>query len=143
MPEARLSMKVVHHDPSDAIANNTPIFVGAVATQCLVGEVDASLLRMTSVTFRDGARNRVHRHTCDQVLVVTAGRGIVATELETRKVGVGDVIVIPAGEAHWHGAAEGATFTHLSIVTPHETQVDEESGDVSVIESSAWMGGSR
>jgi quercetin dioxygenase-like cupin family protein len=133
-------MNIVRHQPEAAIPNNTPIFVGEVATQSLVGELHASHLRMTSVTFRDGARNRPHRHSCDQVLVVTHGRGIIATEDEIREVGPGDVVVIPAGELHWHGAAPGETLTHLSIVTPHETAIEDRDGDVQAIDSVAWMG---
>ena len=67
----------------------------------------------------------MHRHSCDQVLVIVEGRGIIATEAETREVERGDVIVVPAGELHWHGALSGETMTHLSIVTPHETEVHD------------------
>lgn len=117
-------MKIIRHDPSLAIVSPTPIMVGDVASQTLVGEVDATHLRVTSVTFRDGARNLPHCHSCDQVLVVTAGRGVVATHDETHEIGAGDVVVVPAGELHWHGALPGWTMTHLSIVTPHETEVE-------------------
>ena len=136
-------MNIVRHDPERANPNMTPIFVGEVATQSLVGEIDATHLRMTSVTFRDGARNRPHRHSCDQVLVITTGRGIVATVDELREVVPGDVILIPAGELHWHGAAPGETLTHLSIVTPHETTIEDSDGDVESVDSVAWMGGPR
>ena len=120
-------MKLIKHDPASAIVFTTPVVQGEVANQELVGEVDAVNLRVTSVTFRDGARNLPHRHTCDQVLVITAGRGIIATDDETREVSEGDVIVIPAGDLHWHGALPGMTMTHLSIVTPHESEFPIES----------------
>lgn len=136
-------MNIIRHDPEQASPNMTPIFVGEVATQSLVGEIDATHLRMTSVTFRDGARNRPHRHSCDQVLVITSGRGIVATADELREVVAGDVVVIPAGELHWHGAAAGDTLTHLSIVTPHETTIEAGDGDNEPVDSVAWMGARR
>lgn len=119
-------MKRVQIDPGAAQRSLSPIFVGDVATQNLVAEGDAELLRVTAVTFEDGARNRWHRHTTDQVLVVTAGRGIVATEAEELDVGIGDVVFVPAGERHWHGAAPGETFTHLSILTPGEMTVEDD-----------------
>lgn len=118
-------MKLVKYDPSNSTVSPTPIMIGEVASQMLVGEVDAADIRVTSVTFRDGARNRLHRHSCDQVLVIVDGRGVIANETEIREVERGDVIVVPSGELHWHGALPGETMTHLSIVTPHETEVHE------------------
>ena len=120
-------MKLVHIEPGGAgeAPNRSPIFVGLVRTQNLVAEEDATLLRVTAVTFEDGARNKLHRHTTDQVLVVTHGRGIVATDAEELRVETGDVILIPAGERHWHGAEPGQTFTHLSILTPGQMTIEE------------------
>lgn len=115
-------MKFIKHDPASAIVSTAPVIVGNVANQELVGEVDAANLRVSSVTFLDGAHNVPHRHSCDQVLIVTEGHGFLATEYETREVAKGDVVVIPAGQLHWHGAAAGASMTHLSVVTPHETE---------------------
>ncbi len=91
------------------------IFVGEVALQTIIGD-EARDLRLTEVTFRDGARNRLHTHTTDQILIVTAGEGIVATEHEERPVQAGDVAYIPAGERHWHGAKPGADMTHLAVL---------------------------
>ncbi len=118
-------MKVIRHDPSTAQPDQGAIFVGEVLRQPLVTEAEAGLLRVTSVTFIDGARNRLHHHAADQVLVVTHGRGVVATEQERREVAVGDVIVIPAGERHWHGGLPGERFTHLAILTPGPLTIDE------------------
>lgn len=123
-------MKVVKYDPAGAVATQTPITVGDVASQVLVGEIDSKDIRVSSVTFRDGARNRFHRHSCDQILMVVEGRGIIATADESIEVERGDVIVIPAGDLHWHGALPGETFTHLSIVAPHETTFEEPAGYV-------------
>lgn len=114
-------MNVVKYDPSSSVASQTPITVGDVASQLLVGEIESRDLRVSSVTFRDGARNRFHRHTRDQVLVVIEGRGLIALADRSIEIERGDVVTIPAGELHWHGALPGETFTHLSIVPPHET----------------------
>jgi quercetin dioxygenase-like cupin family protein len=103
----------------------SPIFEGSVFRQDLVAEGDASLLRVTAVTFENGARNKFHRHTTDQVLFVTAGRGVVVTADETFHVESGDVILVPAGERHWHGAVPGQSMTHLSILTPGQITIDE------------------
>lgn len=111
-------MKRFRQDRQMAIRNTGEIFVGEVFTQNLVTEDDAPSQRVTAVTFEDGARNRWHYHSTEQVLVVTDGEGIVANEDEVLRVTAGDVVLISAGERHWHGAAEGASMTHLSILLP-------------------------
>ena len=57
------------------------------------------------VNFSAGARKKMHIHSSDQVLFVTAGKGIIATEADQEVIGVGDVVHIPAEEKHWHGNA--------------------------------------
>lgn len=118
-------MKLMRQDPTAAVPNRSPIFVGAVRSQDLVADGDAALLRVTAVTFEDGARNKRHHHAADQVLIVTAGHGFVATDTEELHVQPGDVVLIPANERHWHGAAPNQTFTHLSILTPGPMTIEE------------------
>ena len=65
------------------------------------------------VCFGKGIRNKFHAHDAEQVLIVTEGRGIVATEDKESVVAVGDVVLIPAGEKHWHGATEDTEFSHI------------------------------
>jgi 4-carboxymuconolactone decarboxylase len=54
----------------------------------------------------------------EQVFIVTAGKGIVATDKEEASVVPGNIVFIPAGEKHWHGAAEGSPFPHLYVISP-------------------------
>lgn len=105
------------------------IFVGRAETQSVIGD-EARDLRLTEVTFRDGARNRLHSHTTDQVLIITSGHGIIATETEEREVGPGDIAHVPAGERHWHGARAGQDMTHWAITGAGKTFVasDDRSG---------------
>jgi quercetin dioxygenase-like cupin family protein len=49
----------------------------------------------------------------------------VATEGEEVRVRAGDVVVIPAGEKHWHGATPTTAMAHLAIGTPGSTEVLE------------------
>jgi quercetin dioxygenase-like cupin family protein len=67
------------------------------------------------VNFGRGVRNKFHRHDGDQLLIITAGRGIAATEGEKRVVTVGEIVVFPAGEKHWHGATTESEFSHIVI----------------------------
>lgn len=122
-------MRVITVTPGGRERDPSDIFLGLAETQSPVGE-EARDLRLTEVTFKDGARNRLHSHTTDQILIVTAGLGIVATEREEREIGPGDVAFIPAGERHWHGARPGHDLTHWAINGAGKTFVasDDPSG---------------
>lgn len=93
----------------------TPLFTGEEVTiQSLLADEDRGYT-ISVVNFGKGVRNKFHAHDSDQILIVTAGRGYVATEKERREVTVGDVIVFQAGEKHWHGATEESTFSHIFV----------------------------
>jgi quercetin dioxygenase-like cupin family protein len=70
---------------------------------------------MSIVNFGRGVRNKFHVHESDQILIVTAGKGTVATEQRQRVVSAGDIILFSAGEKHWHGATEDSEFSHIYI----------------------------
>jgi quercetin dioxygenase-like cupin family protein len=116
----------VRLDRSQGAPSTNPIFIGEVSTQEVVNETLGELLRVTAVTFENGAVNRPHRHTTDQVLVATSGSGFVATDDERHSFEPGDVAFVPAGTRHWHGANPDDTFTHLSILTPGHTEIDDD-----------------
>ena len=78
-------------------------------------ELDSKELTVAVVNFGKGVRNKFHAHDSEQLLIVTAGRGIVATEKEKRVVTQGDVILFSAGEKHWHGATEDSEFSHIYV----------------------------
>ena len=67
------------------------------------------------VNFSQGCTTGWHTHSCDQLLIVTSGSGMVATEHEQREINVGDVVQIKAGERHWHGAKADTTMGHITI----------------------------
>ncbi len=94
------------------------IGMGSIENQEIL--TDSMDFIIKNVIFAPGARNRSHTHTCDQVLIVTAGRGLVVTDTERVTVEVGDIVVVPAGEKHWHGATEDSTFSHLFILAAGE-----------------------
>jgi len=76
---------------------------------------DSKEFNVNIVTFGKGVRNKFHAHDGEQILIVTVGKGIVATEEEERVVTPGDVILFSAGEKHWHGATEDSEFSHLYV----------------------------
>ena len=91
------------------------IFIGDVAAQTIIGDEWTRDLRLIEVHFTNGARNRMHTHTTDQILVITEGTAIVGTRAEEHELAAGDVAFIPSGEEHWHGAKPGSDMTHLAI----------------------------
>ncbi len=122
-----MGIRKITIDETQARPATSPIFIGDVVSQDLVPEGVADILRVTAVTFRNGARNRRHMHSTDQVLVVTSGEGVVASDNETLSLRVGDVAFIARNTPHWHGAAPDQDFTHLSVLTSGHMEILEQS----------------
>jgi 4-carboxymuconolactone decarboxylase len=118
-------MRVVHIDTHGRKRDDYAIFRGEVETQAVVGADVSRELRLTEVHFKHGAVNRWHMHSCDQILIVTEGEGIVADETEERPIATGDVAFIPANTKHWHGAKPGKDMTHLAILANGKTTIAE------------------
>jgi quercetin dioxygenase-like cupin family protein len=85
--------------------------------QTIIGDGQSENFRCSVVNFSKGATTGWHIHDCDQILMVTSGRGMVATEKEEREITVGDVVHIKAGERHWHGGKADTTMSHITITT--------------------------
>jgi 4-carboxymuconolactone decarboxylase len=69
------------------------------------------------VTFEPGARTAWHTHPLGQVLIVTAGTGRVQRWGDpVEEIRQGDVVWIPPGQKHWHGAASNSSMAHIAIV---------------------------
>ena len=91
-------------------------FTGTVRVDPLFTAPEPARVVGASVTFEPGARTAWHTHPVGQVLEVVSGKGWVQVEGEAaRAIGVGDVVVITAGENHWHGAQAGGSMVHLAI----------------------------
>ena len=68
------------------------------------------------VTFAPGARTDWHIHPLGQTLVVTDGSGqIQFWGGPAQRIERGDVVSIPAGQKHWHGASATEAMTHMAI----------------------------
>ena len=106
--------------PEKAMGTATPIagWTGGEVKrtrQEMIADGQSDNFRCNVVNFSAGATTGWHAHDSDQILVVTAGRGVVATETEEREITVGDVVHIKAGERHWHGAQPDSTLSHITI----------------------------
>ncbi len=83
--------------------------------QPLLPEGASKNFNSSVVNFEPGATTGWHKHTSDQILVITAGAGIVANESEEHEVVVGDVVHILEGENHWLGAKKESYMSHITI----------------------------
>jgi quercetin dioxygenase-like cupin family protein len=106
--------------PEEPLGEATPIagWTGGSVTrtrQTIIPDGDSENYRCSVVNFSQGSTTGWHTHNCDQILVITSGSGIVATETEEHEVTVGDVVQIKAGERHWHGAKADTTMGHITI----------------------------
>ncbi len=86
-----------------------------VYRQSILQTGESSNFNFAIVKFSAGSRNKFHKHSGDQILVITEGTGKVATDSETLTVSEGDVVLIPARENHWHGAPDSTAMAHITI----------------------------
>ncbi len=91
-------------------------FTGAVWMDSVVEPAAPARGQAVLVTFAPGGRTAWHTHPVGQTLYVVSGLGWVQQEGEAaRAIRPGDVVVIAAGENHWHGAEAGHTMVHLAL----------------------------
>ena len=77
---------------------------------------------MGNVTFVDGAHTfwHIHHKSC-QILIAESGRGYYQIwGEEAKELLPGQVVTIPEGVKHWHGAAPHCMFQHISVMKPVE-----------------------
>ena len=109
--------------PNDGFAQ---YFVG----QSYLQPLSTTQVGVYNVTFEPGCRNNWHIHHADkgggQILVCVAGRGWYQEwGQEARELHPGDVVNIPTGVKHWHGAAADSWFSHLALEVPGENGSNE------------------
>ena len=117
-------MKIMTTDKLQAAPDPTGLFFGKVERQSLVEKGTGGLV-VALIKFAPGAGNKMHSHTGEQVLIITEGKGVVATDTERHIVTPGMVVYIPKNQRHSHGATKDSAFAHFSIQTPGETTIKE------------------
>jgi quercetin dioxygenase-like cupin family protein len=101
-------------------------FTGGVRVDSLFQAHDPSRTSGAYVTFEPGARTAWHKHPFGQVLIVTAGSGLIQQwGGPIEEIRQGDVVWIPPGVKHWHGAAATTGMTHIAI----QEQLDGKTAD--------------
>ena len=110
-------------------------FTGTVWQDPIITPQPPMQLNSSRVAFEPGARTAWHTHPLGQTLYVIQGIGRVqAKGGPIREIRPGDVVWIPPGEKHWHGAAPTTGMVHIAMqealdgshVTWMEHVTDEE-----------------
>ena len=109
--------------PNDGFAK---YFVG----QSYLAPLSTAQVGIYNVTFEPGCRNNWHIHHAKsgggQILVCVAGCGYYQEwGKPAQKLRPGDVVNIPVGVKHWHGAAPDNWFSHLAVEVPGDETSNE------------------
>lgn len=109
--------------PNDAFAK---YFIG----QSYLAPVSTAQVGIYNVTFEPGCRNNWHIHHAQsgggQILICVAGRGFYQEAGKpAQALHPGDVVNIPVGVKHWHGAAPDSWFSHLAVEVPGTETTNE------------------
>lgn len=109
--------------PNDGFAK---YFVG----QSYLAPLSTAQVGIYNVTFEPGCRNNWHIHHAKsgggQILVCVAGRGYYQEwGKPAQELHPGDVVNIPVGVRHWHGAAPDSWFSHLAVEVPGDETSNE------------------
>jgi quercetin dioxygenase-like cupin family protein len=91
-------------------------FTGTVRIDPLFAVAAPSRAAANTVTFEPGARTAWHTHPLGQMLIVTAGLGLVQREGGAiEEIRPSDVVRFSPGEKHWHGASPAVAMAHIAI----------------------------
>jgi quercetin dioxygenase-like cupin family protein len=116
-------------------------FTGTVRIDPLFGATTPARAAGNAVTFEPGARTAWHTHPLGQVLIVTAGCGLVQREGgPVEEIHPGDVVWFEPDEKHWHGASPTTAMTHIAI----QEAVDGQAVDwMEKVSDEQYQAGSR
>jgi quercetin dioxygenase-like cupin family protein len=108
--------EIKHNGSQPSGKGSDEYFTGTVRIAPLFEAPEPARARDASVTCEPGARSAWHAHPLGQILIVTAGTGRVQRwGGPIEDIWPGDVVRIPPGQKHWHGASSTTAMTHIAI----------------------------
>ncbi|MDQ7990483.1 MAG: cupin domain-containing protein [Candidatus Dactylopiibacterium sp.] len=120
------TLSIARAGTQDSLPGPTGWFTGQVRIDPLFTAAPPATGSGALVTFEPGARTDWHVHPLGQVLIVTAGCGRVQQwGAPAQTLHPGDVVSIPAGVKHWHGAAPATAMSHIALQEQRAGQVVE------------------
>lgn len=102
------------------IGNENTAYAKYFIGKSYISSLSENQVKMHHVTFEPKCRNNWHIHHAKsgggQMLIVVGGRGYYQEwGKEPQELHVGDIVNIPAGVKHWHGAAPDSWFSHIAV----------------------------
>lgn len=109
-------LRITHPGSQPSARGPADWFTGSVRVDPMFPATAPSRVSGGLVTFEPGARSAWHTHPVGQILIVTTGVGWIQREGgPVEEIRPGDVVWIPPGLRHWHGAAATTGMTHISL----------------------------
>ncbi len=118
------------HVKSKQLKVNPDYFTGKVILKEISSIVKSKEQKIYHVSFKNGARTKIHNHSGGQILIVTNGRGSLQlysksgnnkSKFQIKKIDKtnlhkGDIVYIPAKKLHTHGSIDkNKVFSHIAI----------------------------
>ncbi|WP_368667221.1 carboxymuconolactone decarboxylase family protein [Roseomonas sp. 18066] len=120
-PPAATGLRLQRHAAGATTTGPAANFTGTVRVASRFQAESPARVGGGLVSFEPGARTAWHTHPLGQTLVVTAGCGRVQAEGgPVEVIRPGDVVWIPPGVRHWHGAAPDTAMSHLAVAEASE-----------------------
>jgi quercetin dioxygenase-like cupin family protein len=115
-PAATAPIRITGAGTTASAAGPADYFTGRVRIDAPFQADAPARVGGATVTFEPGARTAWHTHPLGQTLIVTAGVGSVQEwGKPAREIRPGDIVWIPPGVKHWHGAQATTAMTHIAI----------------------------
>ncbi|MDF0544277.1 cupin domain-containing protein [Sphingobium sp. H39-3-25] len=109
-------MTVTHPGSQPSAVGPSENFTGSVRVDSRFQRIAPARVGGGIVTFEPGARTAWHSHPLGQTLIVTAGSGLVQHwGGSAQEIKPGDVVWIPPGTKHWHGASPENGMSHIAV----------------------------
>jgi quercetin dioxygenase-like cupin family protein len=116
LAETKSMITVTRPGAEPSAAGPAENFTGSVRVDARFKGTAPARIAGATVTFEPGARTAWHMHPLGQTLIVTAGIGVVQEwGGPAQEIRPGDIIWIPPGVKHWHGASEANGMSHIAF----------------------------
>lgn len=116
LAQSDASLKIIRNGAQPSAKGPVENFTGSVRVDSLFRADDPARVSGGLVTFDAGAHTAWHTHPLGQTLIVTQGVGLVQRAGgPIQEIRPGDIVWIPPGEKHWHGATPTTGMSHYAI----------------------------